>query len=80
MATIARNPDIIDADQVAAMLGMNRTTVIRYTNRGFIPGKRIGFVYRYSLKEIEKMIPGEIESPARGVEDAEHAGAALQAG
>lgn len=69
MSVKAENTDILDAEEVAAMFRLDRTTVIRYTKRRLIPGKKIGYVYRYSRAEIERMMPGAVESPARGNHD-----------
>lgn len=47
-----RDPDVLDADQVAAMLGLNRKTVYEAAARGEIPCRRLGrriLFYRPSL-------------------------------
>lgn len=47
-----RDPDILDADEVAAMLGLNRKTVYEAAGRGEIPCRRVGrrlLFYRPSL-------------------------------
>lgn len=37
-----RDPDVLDADEVAAMLGLNRKTVYEAAGRGTIPHRRFG--------------------------------------
>ncbi len=37
-----RDPDILDADQVAEMLGLNRKTVYEAVHKGQLPCRRIG--------------------------------------
>lgn len=66
MRVLVTNPDILDAKDVGLLLRLDSTTVLKYTRQGHIPGKKIGSVYRYSREEIEKLMPGSVESSPRG--------------
>jgi excisionase family DNA binding protein len=62
MAKYTRNPDVIDAMEVAGMLNIDRQTIYKYANNGTIPCQKIGALYRFSRKEIAKITPGAVDS------------------
>ena len=67
------NPDLIDAKQAADMLGLSVKTIHIYQKRGTIPGRRIGNVYRFSVKELLSFVPSSVSS-ANGTVSEGHAG------
>lgn len=80
MIGLVGNPDIIDAKEVALILKINRVTVTKWAREGKIPGRRIGYVYRFSRKEIEQLLPGTVESSPRGASEQPQQATPLQAG
>jgi excisionase family DNA binding protein len=40
--SLGRDPEVMDADEVAAFLGVDRNTVYDYAGRGEIPHRRLG--------------------------------------
>ncbi len=52
--------DVIGARQVAEMLCICEKTVTNLSNKGVIPHTKIGRIYRYSRKQIGKLVPSEV--------------------
>ncbi len=48
--------DILDADEVAKLLKLNKQTVKRLANRGELPGFKIGGRWRFRREAIEDYI------------------------
>ena len=55
---MSRDPDIIDAENVGSLLGVNRKTVYAAAARGEIPHRRIGARYLFSRSAVIAWIRG----------------------
>lgn len=50
--------DILTADEVAALLKVDRRTVIRLANAKKLPAKRIGRNWRFSSRKLREYLEG----------------------
>ncbi len=58
--------DVIGAKEVAEMLQVTMKTVHTYQQKKYIPGTKIGGIYRFSRKAIEKYVPSPVPSEDNG--------------
>lgn len=50
---------VLTVDEVAAVLRVSRHTVYRLAERGELPGRRVGRVWRFSKEGIDRYLLGE---------------------
>ena len=59
---MATTPDVLTVGEVAAFMRVSRETIYRLAARGELPGRKIGRIWRFPKKAIQKYIEGD--SPA----------------
>jgi excisionase family DNA binding protein len=60
---ITSNDDLINADQVAALLGCKKTTVLRYARNNVIPSYKAGKVYNFKKSEVTAALSSQASVP-----------------
>ncbi len=67
MQTVELKPLLIDAREVAQLMGVSLSHVRRLADRGALPSPRkVGRLIRWSRREIEEWIAGGCPSTRRG--------------
>lgn len=59
VASSPHEPEVMDAEQVAAFLGVDRKTVYEYAGRGAIPCRRLGKRLLFSRRALVLWLGGE---------------------
>jgi excisionase family DNA binding protein len=80
MSRAPRDPDLIDADEVAALLGVDRKSVYAAAARGELPHLRVGRLVLFSRRALSLRLHGELtavysssgESPRHEETEADH--------
>lgn len=49
-------PRLVGAGEVAAALGVGRSTIYRWAQLGTLPSKRIGYIVRFDPSEVAKFL------------------------
>lgn len=50
--------DYLDTDEIAAMLKVHRTTVLRHFREGTLPGRKIGHHWRTTRRALDDFVEG----------------------
>jgi excisionase family DNA binding protein len=60
----AAQKEVLDAKEAAEFLRIDKTFLYQQAKTGNIPGRRIGTVWRFSRKTLERWLDGDLSSSA----------------
>jgi len=58
---------LLNANQLAKLIGINRVTLLRMARSGQLPGVRIGKLWRFRVSELNSWLTTEFEKRKEGI-------------